>query len=138
MSIAFVHLGWILWLITPSAIKLLVWIGVCGCGWPISASICCKYAALFAFKYRAPSSAPDSINETQKGHMKKQCQGVRSTKFKENTQSEDENLLGNTVAEVDPCPPQKMRDIFIKIYNTGKMLSNQTECFPAMSSKGNQ
>jgi hypothetical protein len=30
-----------------------------------------------------------------------------------------------------------MRDIFIKIYNAGKMHSNQTGYFPAMSSKGN-
>jgi hypothetical protein len=57
MSMAFVCLGWILWLITPSAVKLSVWIGVCGRGWPILASICRKYAASFAFKYRAPSSA---------------------------------------------------------------------------------
>jgi hypothetical protein len=70
--------------------------------------------------------------------MKKQCQGVRSTKLKENTQSEDENIPGNTVAEVDPSPPKKMRAIFIKIYNAGKMHSNQTGRFPAMSSKGNQ
>jgi hypothetical protein len=55
---------------------------------------------------------PDS-NETQKGHMKKQHQGVRSTKLKENTQSENENIPGNTVAEVNPSPPKKMRDIFI-------------------------
>jgi hypothetical protein len=41
---------------------------------------------------------PDS-NLTQKGHMKKQHQGVRLTKFKENTQSEDENITGNTVAD---------------------------------------
>jgi hypothetical protein len=58
---------------------------------------------------------PDS-NEIQKGHMKKQCQGVRSTKLKENTQSKNENIPGNTVAEVDPSPPKKMRDIFIKKY----------------------
>jgi hypothetical protein len=57
MSIDFVYLGWILWLITPSAVELSVWIGVLGCGWPILASICCKYAASFAFNYRAPSSA---------------------------------------------------------------------------------
>jgi hypothetical protein len=31
-----------------------------------------------------------------------------------------------------------MRDIFIKIYNAGKMHSNQTGHFPAMSSKGSQ
>ena len=80
---------------------------------------------------------PDS-NETQKGHMKKQCKGVRSTKLKENTQPEDENIPGNTVAKVDPSPPKKMRDIFIKIYNAGKMHNNQTGCFTATSSKGNQ
>ena len=31
-----------------------------------------------------------------------------------------------------------MRDIFIKIYNAGEMQSNQTGCFLATSSKGNQ
>jgi hypothetical protein len=80
---------------------------------------------------------PDS-DGTQKGHMKKQHQGVRSTNLKENTRAEDENIPGNTNTEVDPSPPKKMRDIFIKIYNTGKMHSNQTGRFPAMSSKGNQ
>ncbi len=47
--------------------------------------------------------------------MKKHCQGVRLTKLKKNTQSEDENIQGNTVAEVDPSPPKQMRDMFIKI-----------------------
>jgi hypothetical protein len=70
--------------------------------------------------------------------MKEQYQGVRLTKLKENTQSEDKNIPGNTVAEVDPSPSKKMRDKFIKIYNTGKMHSNQTGHFPAMSSKDNQ
>jgi hypothetical protein len=70
--------------------------------------------------------------------MKKQCQGVRSTKLKENTRSDNKNIPGNTVAEVDPSPQKKMRDIFIKIYHTGKMHSDQTGRFPAMSSKGNQ
>ncbi len=31
-----------------------------------------------------------------------------------------------------------MRDVFINIYIAGKMHSNQTGCFPATSSKGNQ
>ena len=56
---------------------------------------------------------PDS-DETQKGHMKKQSQGVRSTKLKENTKAEDENIPGNTNATVDPSPPKKMRDKFKK------------------------
>jgi hypothetical protein len=57
MSIAFVRFGWILLFITPSAVVLLVWIGVRGCGWPISVSICCRYTPTFAFKNSAPSSA---------------------------------------------------------------------------------
>jgi hypothetical protein len=57
MSIAFVHLGWILLFITPSAIVLLVWIGVRGCRWPILVSICRRYTASFPFKNNAPSSA---------------------------------------------------------------------------------
>jgi hypothetical protein len=56
--------------------------------------------------------------------MKKQCQGVRSTKLKENTRSEDENIPSNTDTEVDPSPQKKMRDIFIKTYNAGEMHSN--------------
>jgi hypothetical protein len=39
---------------------------------------------------------------------------------------------------VDPSSPKKMRDIVIKIYNAGEMHINQTGCFPATSSKGNQ
>ena len=39
---------------------------------------------------------------------------------------------------MDPSPPKKMRDIFTKINNVGKMHSKQTGCFPAMPSKGNQ
>jgi hypothetical protein len=35
-------------------------------------------------------------------------------------------------------PPKKMRDIFIKMYNTSVMQRNQTDCFPATSSKSNQ
>jgi hypothetical protein len=70
--------------------------------------------------------------------MKKQCQGVRSTKLKENTRLEEENIPGNADAEVNPSPPKKMRYIFIKIYNASEMHSNQTRCLPATSSKGNQ
>jgi hypothetical protein len=65
--------------------------------------------------------------------MKKQRQGVRSTKLKENTQSEDENIPGNTAVEVDPSTPKTMRDIFIKIYNARKMHSDQKGRFPTMS-----
>ncbi len=52
------------------------------------------------------------------------------TKLKQNTQSEDEYIPGNTVTEVNPSPPKKMRDIFIKIYNAGKMHSNRATSSP--------
>ena len=57
MSIALVRFGCILLLITPSAVVLLVWIGVCGWGWPISLSICRRWTASFALINIAPSSA---------------------------------------------------------------------------------
>jgi hypothetical protein len=37
--------------------------------------------------------------------MKKLRQGVRSTKLKENTRLEEENIPGNANAEVNPSPP---------------------------------
>jgi hypothetical protein len=70
--------------------------------------------------------------------MKKQRQGVRSTKLKENTRLEEENIPGIADAEVNPSPSKKLRDIFIKICNAGKMHGNQTGRNPAMSSKDNQ
>jgi len=57
MSIALVRLGWILLFITPSAVELSVWMGVRGCGWPISRSICLMCTASFALIYNAPNSA---------------------------------------------------------------------------------
>jgi hypothetical protein len=99
MSIAIVYLGWILWLITPSAVKLLVWIGVCGCGWPILASICCQYAASFANKYRAPSSASAADEITASIIVV----AVRIAL-----------LLGGNLLLLDrkKCPPARLRDFF--------------------------
>ena len=74
---------------------------------------------------------PDS-DETQKGHMKKQRQGVRSTKKKIDNTSQDEN--NHTVT-----PPKKMNDVYIKIHNAAETIhSDQTGRFPATSSRGNQ
>ena len=36
MSINLVRLGTMFWLVTPTAVELSVWIGVLGCGHPIS------------------------------------------------------------------------------------------------------
>jgi hypothetical protein len=68
---------------------------------------------------------PES-DETQKGHMKKQCQGTRSTRVQD---------------KMEPNVPAlpKMKDIYIKIHNATKtMHSNQTGRFPATSSRGNK
>ncbi len=69
---------------------------------------------------------PDS-DETQQGHMKKQHQGVRSTK---QNVDEEQRTTSNT---------KKMHDVYIKIHNlTETMHTDQTGRFPATSSRGNQ
>ena len=74
---------------------------------------------------------PDS-DETQKGHMKKQRQGVRSTRTKEESNETEASNTNNS-------PPRKLRDVYIKIHNAGEtMHSDQTGRFPATSSRGNQ
>jgi len=69
---------------------------------------------------------PDS-DETQQGHMKKQRQGVRSTKeVVEDTKSQQ-------------LTAKKMHDVYIKIHNvTETMYTDQTGRFPATSTRGNQ
>jgi hypothetical protein len=77
----------------------------------------------FNFKH---SPMPLPRIETQQGHMKHQRQGVQSTKV----QAEMETSL--------PAIP-KAKDVYIKIHNATEMVhSNQTGCFSATSSKGNQ
>ena len=64
MSIALVHRGWMLWLTTPQAVVLSVWMGVLGCLWPISAMSWRIGTALFALIYSAPSSALAALDTT--------------------------------------------------------------------------
>ena len=69
---------------------------------------------------------PES-DETQQGHMKRQRQGVRSTK----KHTDDEQRTTSTT--------KKQNDIYIKVHNvTETMHTDQTGRFPATSSKGNQ
>ena len=68
---------------------------------------------------------PES-EETQKGHMKRQRQGVRSTRVWE---------------EAEPNIPviPKAKDVYIKIHDTNEMMHmDQTGRFKATSSRGNQ
>jgi hypothetical protein len=72
---------------------------------------------------------PES-DKTQKGHMKKQRQNVRSTKIK---------VENKSTREKPPTREKKMHDVYIKIHNlSNTMHSNQTGRFPATSSSGNQ
>jgi hypothetical protein len=70
------------------------------------------------------------LDKTQKGHMKKQRQNLRLTKIKVESKSTREKPLTRE---------KKMHDVYFKIHNVSNtMHSNQTGCFPATSSSGNQ
>jgi hypothetical protein len=72
---------------------------------------------------------PES-DKTQKGHMKKQRQNVRSTKIKVENKSTREKPLSRE---------KKMHDVYIKIHNASDMMhSDQTGHFPATLSSGNR
>ena len=77
---------------------------------------------------------PDS-DKTQKGHMKGQRKGVRSTKVKPEIEIKIE-------PGTEDAPPKlvvikKLNDIFIKIYELSEMIhTNQTGAFPVTSQRG--
>jgi hypothetical protein len=78
---------------------------------------------------------PDS-DETQKGHMKRQQQGVISTKALE-TIPEDRAMEDNN--SPTPPKPKKMKEVYVKIYSaTETMYNDQPGQFPATSSSRNQ
>ena len=85
---------------------------------------------------------PES-EETQKGHMRLQRQGVRSTKTKAPTREAAVNLGENGTArgasqiDIAPMPIVKKKDIFISIYNPRDTIyTDQTGKFPHASSRG--
>jgi hypothetical protein len=74
---------------------------------------------------------PES-DETQKGHMKQQCQNVRSAKVKQNTTDKPEKETHQDI------PQAKLKDVYIEIYLANNTVHfDQTGCFPATSSRGN-
>ena len=79
---------------------------------------------------------PDS-DETQKGHMKGQRKGVRSTKVKPAIEIQ----IG---PETEDAPPKliairKLNDIFVKIYKLAETIhTDQTGAFPVTSQRGYQ
>ena len=80
---------------------------------------------------------PESV-ETQKGHMKHQRQGVRSTK----TQQLQADATTQEQVELEKqlkALKQKHRDIFIRVYEEKELVySDQTGKFPTTSSRGNK
>jgi hypothetical protein len=90
---------------------------------------------------------PES-DETVKGNMKKQCQGVRSTKVKDDEQEEKIPDLGtytdeptdHTIQINTHAPkPKRIKDVYLKIHNASKIMhSNCTGRFPEISSRGNE
>ncbi len=80
--------------------------------------------------------------------MKKQRQGVQSTKVKEDEQEEEIQDLGtytdeptnHTIQINTHAPkPKRMNDVYIKTHNASKNMHRDfTGRFPAISSRGNQ
>ena len=76
-------------------------------------------------------------DETQKGHMKRQQQGVRSTKALQPIPEEEDRAQEADGSPVPP-KPKKMKDVYIQIHMASKtMCTNQPGRFPATSSSGN-
>jgi hypothetical protein len=73
---------------------------------------------------------PESV-ETQKGHMRQQRQGVRSTKV-----ADDDALLES----FKPTPGVKHKDVYLRVYDATKkaMYTDQTGRIPVVSSRGNK
>ena len=57
MSVDLVACGWRFFITNPRAVVLSVWMGVGGCGWPISSAVVRAGIAWREFMYRAPISA---------------------------------------------------------------------------------
>ncbi|KAL7480170.1 hypothetical protein ACHAW6_005874 [Cyclotella cf. meneghiniana] len=84
-----------------------------------------------------PGLTPENISrffpesdETQKGHMRQQRQGVRSTKV-----VDEDAMLENPIT-----PGIKHKDVYLRVFDTTKksMYTDQTGRFPITSSRGNK
>ncbi len=81
---------------------------------------------------------PES-DETQKGHMKRQRQGVRSTRTLQTITEDDKEHITLNSGESPASKPKKMQVMYIKIHNASEtMHTDQPGRFPATSSNGNQ
>ena len=94
------------------------------------------YKAVKASNYVTwPGLMPEAVNkhfpesdETTLGHMKKQCQGVRST-----------SIHGTKTNSAEPTDQEKKKDIYTKIHNASETThTDQMGRFPATSTSRNQ
>jgi hypothetical protein len=84
---------------------------------------------------------PD-LDETAKGHLKGQRQGVRSTKqkaFKTMIKVEEARIkIKGESSPFRPLPPTKLNDIFLRMEDLNEEIhTNQTGAFPHISQCGN-
>jgi hypothetical protein len=84
---------------------------------------------------------PDS-DETAKGHLKGQCQGIRSTKqkaFKKMIEVEEARIkIEGDSSPFRPLPPTKLNDILVQVEDQNEEIhTNQTSAFPHTSQRGN-
>jgi hypothetical protein len=81
---------------------------------------------------------PES-NETQKGHMKRKQQGVRSTRTLQTITEDDKEHITPNSGESPDSKPKKMRDMYIKIHIASEtMHTDQPGLFPATPSNRSQ
>jgi hypothetical protein len=83
------------------------------------------------------------LDETAKGHLKGQCQGVRSTKqkaFKKMIGVEEARIkIKGESSPFCPFPPTKLNDIFVRLEDLNEEIhTNQTGAFPHTSQCGNR
>ncbi len=84
---------------------------------------------------------PDSY-ETAKGHLKGQCQGIRSMKpkaFEKMIEVEEARIkIKGDFSPFHPLPPTKLNDIFMRMEDLNEEIhTNQTGAFPHTSQRGN-
>ena len=85
---------------------------------------------------------PD-LDESAKGHLKGQHQGVRSTKqkaFEKMIEVEEARIkIEGESSPFRPLPPTKLNDIFVRVEDLNEEIhTNQTGAFPHTSQHGNR
>ncbi len=85
----------------------------------INAGNCTTWPGLTATAAR--KHFPES-NEAEKGHMKHQRQGVRSTRTLQTITEDDKTHITPSSGESPTSKPKKMQDMYIEIYNASKTM----------------